>query len=178
MEICLNGYFNPRSHKGSDVDLTLSQAFFEVFQSTLPQGERRRWVCNTSPYLLISIHAPTRGATAVTETVSRILRISIHAPTRGATGPDGSIQPQKQNFNPRSHKGSDSLNSVEPLPYTNFNPRSHKGSDEYELGPGTMNVIFQSTLPQGERHPSLQKSLNSATFQSTLPQGERPYSGI
>ena len=57
----------------------------DIFQSTLPQGERRL----LSPVLnvdnCISIHAPTRGAT-----LCRMLRLRLW------------------NFNPRSHKGSDS----------------------------------------------------------------------
>ena len=57
----------------------------QVFQSTLPRGERRldtkAMKCNNK----ISIHAPTRGATAVENPVGIISGISIHAPTRGAT---------------------------------------------------------------------------------------------
>ena len=34
---------------------------------------------------LISIHAPTRGATGLCRFLARIFTISIHAPTRGAT---------------------------------------------------------------------------------------------
>ena len=56
-------YFNPRSHEGSDGSLDL---YYN--------------------YLLISIHAPTRGATCRSWLTSyQILQISIHAPTRGAT---------------------------------------------------------------------------------------------
>ena len=35
--------------------------------------------------LIISIHAPTRGATANSTSINNKLMISIHAPTRGAT---------------------------------------------------------------------------------------------
>ena len=35
---------------------------------------------------MISIHAPTRGATTYDQTVDYMENISIHAPTRGATG--------------------------------------------------------------------------------------------
>ena len=76
----------------------------------------------------ISIHAPTRGATIITRTCQCPVSISIHAPTRGAT---------KQ--------------------YTSrFRIRK-----------------FQSTLPQGERHCSFIFSTSFSAFQSTLPQGER-----
>ena len=55
-------YFNPRSHERSDS----------------PVGAM--FVGNN-----ISIHAPTRGATAASKTINSFLDISIHAPTRGAT---------------------------------------------------------------------------------------------
>ncbi len=121
------------------------------FQSTLPRGERRSAAgrCGRS---WISIHAPTRGATA-----RRILHLALHL-----------------NFNPRSHAGSDDSGCPRITPankfqstlprgerlvhqrawrraraisihaptrgatwswssctqtFTNFNPRSHAGSD-------------------------------------------------
>ena len=78
-------YFNPRSHEGSDWHLPMLSRENLIFQSTLPRGERRladAWpdqVANFNPrshegsdertvtqihlLFLISIHAPTRGAT-------------------------------------------------------------------------------------------------------------------
>ena len=56
-------YFNPRSYKRSDAGLVLDNL----------SGR------------LISIHAPTRGATGLCRFLARIFTISIHAPTRGAT---------------------------------------------------------------------------------------------
>ena len=38
---------------------------FCVFQSTLPQGERRQFVRRSVCLICISIHAPARGATPV-----------------------------------------------------------------------------------------------------------------
>ena len=54
--------FNPRSHERSD------RKGFYIFMDNS-----------------ISIHAPTRGATALTVDQLPQLGISIHAPTRGAT---------------------------------------------------------------------------------------------
>ena len=78
----------------------------------------------------------------------------------------------------------------------NFNPRSHKGSDYHSHGGNWDDwkisihaptrgatvegrrkktvVIFQSTLPQGERPTLFIQSTSAQKFQSTLPQGERP----
>ena len=101
---------------------------------------------------LISIHAPTRGATAVTTTKEtdpvfqstlprgerrdviygdvKEIQISIHAPTRGATLKDISIF----------------INTLD------FNPRSHEGSDDSGVYDDSNVDAFQSTLPRGERH--------------------------
>ena len=77
-------YFNPRSHERSDFtgDYT-----FEV--------------------TLISIHAPTRGATMGDgyQEVQEV--ISIHAPTRGATSLKATEYKLSIDFNPRSHERSD-----------------------------------------------------------------------
>ena len=54
--------FNPRSHEGSDIKPIYS-----------------------SSYIAVSIHAPTRGATAVLSEEWTHALVSIHAPTRGAT---------------------------------------------------------------------------------------------
>ncbi len=120
--------FNPRSHEGSDIRQKGEERGRKIFQSTLPRGERQRTsktrsshyyfnprshegsddlARNSSPITGISIHAPTRGATAnanydkrerlfqstlprgerrcVESAESRSKAISIHAPTRGAT---------------------------------------------------------------------------------------------
>ena len=58
-----NSYFNPRSYKRSDAGLVLDNL----------SGR------------LISIHAPTRGATMISSRDIVEITISIHAPTRGAT---------------------------------------------------------------------------------------------
>ena len=77
--------------------------------------------------------------------------ISIHAPTRGATR--GRVY--------RARGGDD------------FNPRSHKGSDAIPKYALSLITQFQSTLPQGERHTQPVRRAYWRIFQSTLPQGER-----
>ena len=99
--------FNPRSHEGSDQYFHSCSSFLFRFQSTLPRGERLTDFveypfdkyfnprshegsdCCYPPRLcfciIISIHAPTRGATVFRLYFCDTTRISIHAPTRGAT---------------------------------------------------------------------------------------------
>ena len=139
----------------------------------LPQGERLWSIFPVSCIYVISIHAPTRGATRGGLFPHYCLGISIHAPTRGATKTAGGqgegkefqstlpqgerrfqhpIFHQLENFNPRSHKGSDfdvaagwfivvQISIHAPTRGATdrrsdrrradyFNPRSHKGSDE------------------------------------------------
>ncbi len=56
---------------------------------------------------LVSIHAPTRGATRVDKANGLDYQVSIHAPTRGATLDFIREQGITIRFNPRSHTGSD-----------------------------------------------------------------------
>ena len=68
------------------------EVVYPKFQSTLLQEERRATGTDATNWIVISIHAPTRGATVNNHIfiVPEVL-ISIHAPTRGATlhVPDG-----------------------------------------------------------------------------------------
>ncbi len=57
--------------------------------------------------LIISIHAPTRGATLHVRLTHSASLISIHAPTRGATRLNGYSTGKYYYFNPRSHERSD-----------------------------------------------------------------------
>ena len=100
-------HFNPRSREGSDI------------------------VCSIklSKSLIISIHAPARGATSKTSSRVRDNFISIHAPARGATLYE-----------------SNSMSI-----FFNFNPRSREGSDGSFFDFMRLEVEFQSTLPRGER---------------------------
>ena len=57
------------------------------------------------------------------------LDISIHAPTRGATAVSVAKHKLRSHFNPRTHKGCDAFASVLLARSPNFNPRTHKGCD-------------------------------------------------
>ena len=58
-----------------------------------------------------------------------VLVISIHAPTWGATRPSRTAAARRSNFNPRTHVGCDnSIRSV-CVGFLDFNPRTHVGCD-------------------------------------------------
>ena len=124
-------YFNPRSHEGSDDRVQCILCAITQFQSTLPRGERQCRLKYEIEQAEISIHAPTRGATLFYTFAAHILGFQSTLP-RGERPVSGShTKPSGENFNPRSHEGSDRV--MYPLllylPY--FNPRSHEGSDVY-----------------------------------------------
>ena len=77
--------FNPRSYKRSDSEKQEEKQYYRLFQSTLLQEERLMEVIEIRQKKIISIHAPTRGATTPSISSTLSLTISIHAPTRGAT---------------------------------------------------------------------------------------------
>ena len=102
-------------------------------------------------HVLISIHAPARGATTLVLRDSNAITISIHAPARGAT--------------------RDVRRELVVERY--FNPRSREGSDARCKRRLTRDRKFQSTLPRGERRCEDHVNLMINEFQSTLPRGER-----
>ena len=150
LQPCIAANFNPRSHKGSDGSLIMISKQFMNFN---PRSHKGSDIARSSFLLfkIISIHAPTRGAT---DTARQVLRIPQYFNPRSHKGSDGSSPVPcitGKNFNPRSHKGSDGLYWQHCQAVTNFNPRSHKGSDKDAGTPLIMVLVFQSTLPQGER---------------------------
>ena len=135
-----------------------------IFQSTLPRGERQ--LVETLVRLHIYFNPRSHGGSdnaPIYNGASRI--ISIHAPTGGATKSDLYSVSGQRNFNPRSHGGSDAsaASSVNPFPsfqstlprgerptpiaiskmLTNFNPRSHGGSDSAACN---IQFIFQISI--------------------------------
>ena len=123
-------YFNPRSHEGSDY---IRRAGNHIRCNFNPRSHEGSDGCSdiADQVDYISIHAPTRGATALIaigvalykfqSTLPRGERlpcipschshvsISIHAPTRGATRSHSYKCQCPTYFNPRSHEGSDRI---------------------------------------------------------------------
>ena len=77
--------FNPRTLKGCDVSSVGDNPFKGKFQSTHPQRVRRLVYRIKLLASEISIHAPSKGATANFNLQRDSQVISIHAPSKGAT---------------------------------------------------------------------------------------------
>jgi len=76
--------FNPRAHAGRDLEERHPDGRFVVSIHAPTRGATIFRAVYRYP-LIVSIHAPTRGATtAIRQTIERMI-VSIHAPTRGAT---------------------------------------------------------------------------------------------
>ena len=104
----LNAYdFNPRSHKGSDDLGFIPRKDREIISIHAPTRRATALLVIVNQQDFISIHAPTRGATIKPPRHWNGIFISIHAPTRGATTPSKCAPSNFLYFNPRSHKGSD-----------------------------------------------------------------------
>ena len=170
--------FNPRSHEGSDG----GEAMYKI-------------------KTVISIHAPTRGATSDSAVFAATMAEFQSTLPRGERHMKEWIIHIPGNFNPRSHEGSDTnlqewsallilFQSTLPrgerqgwerlrTSSGDFNPRSHEGSDH---APSFFSVSTQSisihaptrgaTSWDGVLH------LPQNRFQSTLPRGERPFSRL
>ena len=123
----------------------------QVFQPTLPRGERRRRCCSFQKRTTISTHAPARGATPqllsrcpengyfnprsregsdlAYRNPSNAFKISTHAPARGATAP---LKTTNLSIPISTHapaRGATNVKPRHPNRQWNFNPRSREGSD-------------------------------------------------
>ncbi len=148
--------FNPRSHEGSDLLQTVRLRTAIRFNPRSHEGSDvglYEAVCK----LLVSIHAPTRGATINVKRslntfgsfnprshegsdINRIpdadliLRVSIHAPTRGATTAEQALWGLRKVSIHAPTRGATYNSSHLQVYYMGFNPRSHEGSDHSRTG--------------------------------------------
>ena len=147
----LPAVFNPRSHEGSDEHHTAAHQRGMVSIHAPTKGATASFACSISPHH-VSIHAPTKGATQHNELYQSGLPVSIHAPTKGATGLMASEGGQREVSIHAPTKGATgTIQSNESIPRSCFNPRSHEGSDLCSEVLPAADPMFQSTLPRRER---------------------------
>ena len=143
-------HFNPRSHEGSDKNWFPDLTLIELFQSTLPRGER--------PYLL---------------NIQFLIAQFQSTLPRGERPLTASPVNDIWDFNPRSHEGSDAYQDsgqTKAMLFQSTLPRGERLSKTCQkINP----VLFQSTLPRGERRITTHRLKSTEKFQSTLPRGER-----
>ena len=148
--------FNPRAHAGRDLH--------HVERVTV-----RR---------VVSIHAPTRGATFAVVDLRPAFAVSIHAPTRGATGRGRGLRcccGQFQSTRPRGarpdrHRQERAGGAVSIHAPT-------RGATWCACSQWLSSHQFQSTRPRGARPAWRVRSPPSSWFQSTRPRGARRMAG-
>ena len=143
--------FNPRSREGSDLSILLIIAERNtLFQSTLPRGERQIAFAACAGHLIISIHAPARGAT-VQHYPRQIVMVFQSTLPRGERQPWIRPHTAAHKFQSTLPRGERQQEVFTMAVYKNFNPRSREGSDKEAADIKTADMLFQSTLPRGER---------------------------
>ena len=164
--------FNPRTHVGCDI------------------GGKYAYLT-----ILISIHAPTWGAT-ILEVCSAMSKAFQSTHPRGVRlGSPIEHTRKVTNFNPRTHVGCDNYETHTLSVFSNFNPRTHVGCDTFITPLSFDFMLFQSTHPRGVRlqlgvvapvvmpisihaptwgaTKSCSVTIASEIFQSTHPRGVR-----
>ena len=121
--------FNPRTHAGCDDQRSRYRSSPVMFQSTHPRRVRLQGACQGFNASIVSIHAPTQGAT---------------------TSPNGRRRStQRQSTHPRRVRPS--LRRALPLRPWRFNPRTHAGCDLRVSRFFMPSRVFQSTHPRRVR---------------------------
>ena len=127
-ELFWRGYFNPRSHKGSD---TILSSRYRLYR--------------------ISIHAPTRGATVLSSGVICRIVFQSTLPQGERRIRVGCLSVVQMHFNPRSHKGSDRPRNIFKISSLISIHAPTRGATIQHPLAFSHPLQFQSTLPQGER---------------------------
>ena len=189
-----------------------------IFQFTLPREERRQvqaqpltlqnfnprshersdnYIPDEFKSYIISIHAPTRGATKVACYLATLIKFQSTLPREERPVRRYSLPLISVNFNPRSHERSDNIQNLTfaltkrfqstlpreerrcmrvriAAPLCNFNPRSHERSDYFTPNKNRLtHVYFNPRSHERSDHCSLYHLSVLQLFQSTLPREER-----
>ena len=122
-------YFNPRSYKRSDRDKVEDMIGIGDFNPrSYKRSDKVGYASENEPSDFNPRSYKRSDGVKHLERV-HILLISIHAPTRGATASPCAITSSTENFNPRSYKRSDTKLQCNVTLFAYFNPRSYKRSD-------------------------------------------------
>ena len=143
--------FNPRTHTGCDLETAVAGQESMLFQSTHPHGVRLLGRIHDTLDILVSIHAPTRGATYLCSVTLCKYKVSIHAPTRGATWWTRHPCNQLPSFNPRTHTGCDLGQSAYETAVQVSIHAPTRGATTAHFKESVECFRFQSTHPHGVR---------------------------
>jgi len=126
--------FNPRPREGGDPELQAMSMIILVSIHAPAKGATTKPEASFPRYSLFQSTPPRRGRRAGRWRVLPESQVSIHAPAKGAT---------------RRHR-------IDQREQPRFNPRPREGGDERALATGQSYNMFQSTPPRRGRRPALQ----------------------
>ena len=142
------------------------------FQSTHPRGVRLVLVCGRCKDTLVSIHAPTRGATDKANDLCPHQSVSIHAPTRGATTSTSCRRILQTVSIHAPTRGATDKGLLYRGWHLGFNPRTHEGCDIY-CSVQFISVLVSIHAPTRGATDKTERHFNVKMFQSTHPRGVR-----
>ena len=121
--------FNPRPHAGGDSRCPGTAGRLTCFNPR-PHAGGDKWQWSKWMFKIVSIHAPTRGATLryPTEATANIWFQST-PPRGGRPRPARQGMRLTERFNPRPHAGGDTRLARRCIGIACFNPRPHAGGD-------------------------------------------------
>ena len=108
---------------------TYAQSSIEIFQSTLPRGERHSLSSQFSHSFMISIHAPARGATITTRTIRIPKKAFQSTLPRGERLSVIYLKGKIYGFQSTLPRGERLSSVYNVRRFCHFNPRSREGSD-------------------------------------------------
>ena len=120
----------------------------------------------------VSIHAPTRGATFHWPKYPRVMIVSIHAPTRGATRQGATLQ-LKAMFQSTRPRGARLMVLSSLVGHMGFNPRAHAGRDLSNWYTSPDDTRFNPRAHAGRDSRLFIITWRLFWFQSTRPRGAR-----
>ena len=163
--------FNPRTHMGCDCQIGHGRNIGDWFQSTHPHGVRRH-KGGGAVALRYGFNPRTHmGCDGFSNANSGISLVSIHAPTWGATS-NAPATLTVTGFNPRTHMGCDNMSG-------GLLVAGAVSIHAPTWGATSMSLLsvpcwkFQSTHPHGVRQSDCTVILSPFLFQSTHPHGVR-----
>ena len=169
--LCVRSSFNPRTHEGCDLRAASLSSRLLVSIHAPTRGATQG--CKREPIgTSVSIHAPTRGATPIIKQERMVPLVSIHAPTRGATSADsrGCILVGVSIHAPT--RGATSFGRVAWISNQVSIHAPTRGATIY-LDFKSYLEKFQSTHPRGVRQSASLINTKITLFQSTHPRGVR-----
>ena len=167
-----NDCFNPRTHTGCDLWVYIVHSIGVVSIHAPTRGATLLVGLHTAD-TGVSIHAPTRGATLGLGVVGLIQHVSIHAPTRGATSiiDRGLYKFGFQSTHPHGVRQGQTSGQDCPLEVSIHAPT--RGATSSCSSVPLYFLSFQSTHPHGVRRHFRAVMASVGLFQSTHPHGVR-----